>query len=108
MISALFGIACLVIGKDKLDRGRGGKMTEDGGWLILMGGGAIFYALTLFVNIVTTWIEGILTDLTSFVNALLPVTLSMPLALLLVVGVMCIVLGIIGIAIFYIEARLQS
>lgn len=108
IFSILFGIFCFVIAKDKLERGRGGRMTREGEHLILIGIGAIVYALIQFVGIVITWFDRLLTNLTNFVNALLPVTLARPWALLLVVGIICLVVGIIGAVIPYCKAQSRS
>lgn len=106
LISAIVGIACLVRAKDLWERGRGGRMTQDSFWVALCGLGALSYAVTLFTSIVTDWIDAQLTALTRFVNSLLPFTLSPPYALLLVVGLCCLIIGTAGALFPYIKSGL--
>ena len=107
LISAIVGIACLVRAKNLRGRGRGGRMTRDSFWVALCGLGAFSYAATLFISIVTDWIDAQLTALTRFVNSLLPFTLSPPYALLLVVGLCFTILGTPGPLYPYIKSRLK-
>lgn len=104
--SVIFGISCLVVGKDKLRRGRGGKMTKDGGNLILTGIVATICAFILFIDIFTTWLSRFLTNLADFVNSVVPIALSQYMALALIIGIVLLIAGLIGAVIPYMRVWL--
>jgi len=99
--SLSIGIICLFAAKRLWNRGRGGQMTYDSIWLGIFGLGAFGYAAVTFVDLVTRWLDNLLTDLTNWVNALLSLSLPRSVALLLVFGVSCIVIGGVSIAVWY-------
>ncbi|HNT77628.1 MAG TPA: hypothetical protein PKH77_21650 [Anaerolineae bacterium] len=104
--STLFGIACLVVGKDKLNRGRGGKMTEDGFWLTGIGILAIGFTVTQVVKSTVIWVKQLFTAFIGFVNALWEV-IPPHYVILLVIGILSLTIGLIGIA-PYVKARIMD